>query len=206
VSALICSKLSLTSIRDSKKLTFYYFADNYINFNHLVTDLFKIYKTRIWMSAINPASFQTPTASLGIQPLFGGNADDSRRSRRPQQAMENPLRSPQAVTTPFGDTFDADRNFNTHTAMRNAFYNQYQDIGAGPQQQRLQPNVPSYGPGMPGQMDPLMSYYGQPYGAALNPNAPNFASAQPDYRGRAQNQPGVDNNWMGRFHGLSLGS
>ncbi|KAH6681289.1 PSP1 C-terminal conserved region-domain-containing protein, partial [Verticillium dahliae] len=46
---------------DWKKLTFYYFADAYINFNSLVTDLFKIYKTRIWMSAINPASFASPT-------------------------------------------------------------------------------------------------------------------------------------------------
>ncbi|POS84708.1 hypothetical protein EPUL_005046 [Erysiphe pulchra] len=50
---------------DLKKLTFYYFADSYINFNSLVTDLFKIYKTRIWMFAINPASFPSP--SLGLQ-------------------------------------------------------------------------------------------------------------------------------------------
>lgn len=57
---------------DFKKLTFYYFADSYINFNSLVTDLFKIYKTRIWMSAINPASFASPalglTAPSGIGP------------------------------------------------------------------------------------------------------------------------------------------
>ncbi|KAL8710336.1 MAG: hypothetical protein Q9220_005106 [cf. Caloplaca sp. 1 TL-2023] len=52
---------------DWKKLTFYYFADAYINFNPLVTDLFKIYKTRIWMSAINPASFATPTTPLPLQ-------------------------------------------------------------------------------------------------------------------------------------------
>lgn len=65
--------------RDYKKLTFYYYADEYINFNDLVTDLFKVYKTRIWMSAINPASFPliaapqrlplgspaTPTAMIG---------------------------------------------------------------------------------------------------------------------------------------------
>ncbi|RKF65056.1 putative psp1 domain-containing protein [Erysiphe neolycopersici] len=50
---------------DLKKLTFYYFADSYINFNSLVTDLFKIYKTRIWMFAINPASFLN--SSLGLQ-------------------------------------------------------------------------------------------------------------------------------------------
>ncbi|KAJ5543400.1 PSP1 C-terminal [Penicillium sp. DV-2018c] len=71
---------------DWKKLTFYYFADSYINFNSLVTDLFKIYKTRIWMSAINPASFVTPpTAGLGgpgamVNPLYGHEP-----SHRPQQ-------------------------------------------------------------------------------------------------------------------------
>ncbi|KAL9595020.1 MAG: hypothetical protein Q9219_006689 [cf. Caloplaca sp. 3 TL-2023] len=54
---------------DWKKLTFYYFADAYINFNPLVTDLFKIYKTRIWMSAINPASFASTATAL--QPPSG---------------------------------------------------------------------------------------------------------------------------------------
>jgi hypothetical protein len=55
----------LIGIRDWKKLTFYYFADSYINFNSLVTDLFKVYKTRIWMSAMNPASFAHPA---GLHP------------------------------------------------------------------------------------------------------------------------------------------
>lgn len=55
--------------RDWKKLTFYYFAENYINFNPLVTDLFKVYKTRIWMSAMNPASF---AHGPGSGPLPGG--------------------------------------------------------------------------------------------------------------------------------------
>lgn len=46
--------LSLTSpCSDYKKLTFYYYAPNVIQFSPLVTDLFKIYKTRIWMSPIN---------------------------------------------------------------------------------------------------------------------------------------------------------
>jgi hypothetical protein len=48
--------------RDWKKLTFFYYAESYINFNDLVQDLFKIYKTRIWMSAINPASFATSSS------------------------------------------------------------------------------------------------------------------------------------------------
>ncbi|RPB05447.1 hypothetical protein L873DRAFT_1662582 [Choiromyces venosus 120613-1] len=54
---------------DWKKLTFYYFADSYINFNSLVTDLFKVYKTRIWMSAMNPASFAHPA---GLHPSGSG--------------------------------------------------------------------------------------------------------------------------------------
>ncbi|KAK8244457.1 hypothetical protein HDK77DRAFT_478991 [Phyllosticta capitalensis] len=53
---------------DYKKLTFFYYADCYINFNHLVTDLFKIYKARIWMSAVNPASFATPSNALSQLP------------------------------------------------------------------------------------------------------------------------------------------
>jgi hypothetical protein len=55
--------------RDWKKLTFYYFADSYINFNSLVTDLFKVYKTRIWMSALNPASYAN--SSISMQPPSG---------------------------------------------------------------------------------------------------------------------------------------
>ncbi|KJZ71118.1 hypothetical protein HIM_09472 [Hirsutella minnesotensis 3608] len=79
---------------DWKKLTFYYFADSYINFNSLVTDLFKIYKTRIWMSAINPASFASPT--LGIQAPSGvgpgavgvGRASSGADRRQNQQVPE----------------------------------------------------------------------------------------------------------------------
>ena len=78
--------------RDWKKLTFYYFADEYINFNSLVTDLFKIYKTRIWMSAINPASFQTPLGGLQIPGGVGATTTrdlgpdlDRYSGRRPQR-------------------------------------------------------------------------------------------------------------------------
>ncbi|KIV95598.1 hypothetical protein PV10_03229 [Exophiala mesophila] len=199
---------------DSKKLTFYYFADNYINFNHLVTDLFKIYKTRIWMSAINPASFQTPTASLGLTPAYGTPSNDERHRRRQpqpqppqhhqsQQPQHGHVHGQQPVTTPFGDTFDADRTFNGQSqGMRSPYFGQFNDMGGG--HQPLQPGVTSFAPGMTSQMDPYLSYYNQPY-PALNPNAPNFATNRHDYRGRGTNQGG-DVNWMGRFQGLSLGS
>jgi hypothetical protein len=54
---------------DYMKLSFYYYAHSYINFNGLVNDLFKTYKTRIWMSAVNAESFANPT--LGIQAPSG---------------------------------------------------------------------------------------------------------------------------------------
>ncbi|KAI8847651.1 PSP1 C-terminal conserved region-domain-containing protein [Chytridium lagenaria] len=44
-----------TKIRDRRKLTFYFVADRRIDFRELVRDLFKLYKTRIWMCAVNPA-------------------------------------------------------------------------------------------------------------------------------------------------------
>ncbi|KAJ9495146.1 hypothetical protein H2202_009396 [Exophiala xenobiotica] len=184
---------------DSKKLTFYYFADSYINFNNLVTDLFKVYKTRIWMSAINPASFQTPTASLGLTPAYNAAPGDERHRRRQQPQSTHDL-GPQPVTTPFGDTFDADRNFNhQNQGMRNAYYAGFQDVGAGPQQ--MPPGMGSYPPNIGGQMDPFLSFYGQAY-PGLNPNAASFASGRHDFRARGPGHP----DWTGRFQGLSLGS
>ena len=83
------SKANSCNYRDWKKLTFYYFADSYINFNPLVTDLFKIYKTRIWMSAINPASFVTPIAGLQLPSGLGPGAfnpePDSYSARQQQK-------------------------------------------------------------------------------------------------------------------------
>ena len=43
---------------DRRKLTFYYYATQRIDFRELVRDLFKIYKTRIWMCACNPTSVE----------------------------------------------------------------------------------------------------------------------------------------------------
>lgn len=39
--------------RDRNKLTFYFSADRRIDFRELVRDLFRIYKTRIWMCAVD---------------------------------------------------------------------------------------------------------------------------------------------------------
>lgn len=43
---------------DRRKLTLYFVADRRIDFRELVRDLFKIYKTRIWMCAVNPMKLE----------------------------------------------------------------------------------------------------------------------------------------------------
>jgi len=48
---------------DRRKLTFYFVADRRIDFRELVRELFKIYKTRIWMCAVNPAAATGPVPS-----------------------------------------------------------------------------------------------------------------------------------------------
>ncbi|KAG8741779.1 hypothetical protein FRC10_002446 [Ceratobasidium sp. 414] len=47
-----------SAYRDRRKLTFYYVADRRIDFRELVRELFRLYKTRIWMSCL-----QGPTGS-----------------------------------------------------------------------------------------------------------------------------------------------
>ncbi|KAI1315133.1 hypothetical protein EDD11_001280 [Mortierella claussenii] len=49
---------------DRRKLTFYFIAERRIDFRELVRDLFKIYKTRIWMYAVSPSMAQASAAAL----------------------------------------------------------------------------------------------------------------------------------------------
>ncbi|CCG83118.1 Uncharacterized protein PB7E8.02 [Taphrina deformans PYCC 5710] len=56
---------------DRRKLTFYYYASQRIDFRELVRDLFKIYKTRIWMCASNPAAVSNVNISLGAPGAIG---------------------------------------------------------------------------------------------------------------------------------------
>jgi hypothetical protein len=58
-SQTLISYLLTSTRRDWQKLIFYYYADHYVNFKDLVNDLYKLYKVRLWMSAVNPASFST---------------------------------------------------------------------------------------------------------------------------------------------------
>jgi len=127
-SAYYISGLTMT-FRDWKKLTFYYFADAYINFNSLVTDLFKVYKTRIWMSAINPASFASPTLGLQAPSGIGPGAVGITRAqpeRRPQTQDVAAYNMPTGRGFTFGDSF-GDRQ----AALANAAYQQQQPAAYG---------------------------------------------------------------------------
>ena len=91
----------LTLCSDFKKLTFYYYAETYIDFTNLVGDLFKVWKTRIWMSAINPASFasahQSTNAPVGLGPGVVSQSGESTYSPLggPSSRSRGPRRQPQ---------------------------------------------------------------------------------------------------------------
>ncbi|KAG0265939.1 hypothetical protein BGZ95_003169 [Linnemannia exigua] len=50
---------------DRRKLTFYFTAERRIDFRELVRDLFKLYKTRIWMYALSPS--MATSSNTGLQ-------------------------------------------------------------------------------------------------------------------------------------------
>ncbi|KAJ5893408.1 hypothetical protein N7495_005099 [Penicillium taxi] len=162
---------------DWKKLTFYYFADSYINFNSLVTDLFKIYKTRIWMSAINPASFVTPTAGLPgpgmANPLYGQDASHIERHHQDGRSYGR-------------DTVDAAREQMLNPMLRTAFPESYQPFTQSPRQSQADPFGPYSPTGYDATLETLSDY---PAGTG---NGARMHSSQAE--------------WVGRFQGLSLNS
>ncbi|CAG8954834.1 hypothetical protein HYFRA_00008519 [Hymenoscyphus fraxineus] len=192
---------------DWKKLTFYYFADAYINFNSLVTDLFKVYKTRIWMSAINPASFASPSLGLqapsGIGPGAVGVARNTQPERRAPQpepisfanvpANRNYAGAfPQAFSTP-----GIDRGSLPQTAFQPTGYGYgYSPFGVAPRSNALSPN--GYGP-----MDTFQSFGGTDYPARF-PSPHGATPHEGDYARSHMAAPGEA--WINNFQGLSMNS
>ena len=150
------------------------------------------------MSAINPASFQTPTASLGLQPAYSAMpaGRDSPAGRRRQQYGQ------QQEPMGFDNQYENDRAFGDQQAnMRSPYLGQF---GFPPGINQVGPGMGPFGGMQEQQMDPMAQYYGQQSFQILNPNAPNFAS-RPNMRSSGSNQSPA-NDWSGRFQGLSLGS
>lgn len=190
---------------DWKKLTFYYFADSYINFNSLVTDLFKIYKTRIWMSAINPASFVTPPTA-GLQPTTSvgnplGYSQDGPHERRHHHDHRS-YALPQASSGNVRDSLDGNREVPSSmgVGIRNSYADAYQSFGQNPRQ--LEAGLSGFDPAVQAPNDPFTTYSQSAFGApGLMDYAPGNNIA-PSAMQRAHPQ----SEWVSRFQGLSLGS
>jgi hypothetical protein len=210
----------LTScVRDWKKLTFYYFADSYINFNSLVTDLFKIYKTRIWMSAINPASFASPTLGLqapsgigpgavGIGRGTGSGAANAERRQNQQQESQAPFSgnnsSGRPFQSPFGQGFPSDRSVVSGSAYPPSGYpmSAYGAFGIG--------SRASGAPYVAGMMPGVDAYPGGAFPQAADFQSMRARFPSPHDSTAAQDSPvpvvSGQNEWAGAFQGLSLNS
>jgi hypothetical protein len=182
---------------DWKKLTFYYFADSYINFNSLVTDLFKIYKTRIWMSAINPASFVTPSAGLqppGVGPI-GYPQEPSADRRHPHESRNYNLSHLTQAPPNLREGLERGDFGGGNAILRNTYVDPYQGLGSGARQHDT-----ALGHGSPSH-DPFSPISSNGYGF-LDPTGSDYI------RAAANNQrtehPQAD--WVGGFQGLSLNS
>jgi hypothetical protein len=145
------------------------------------------------MSAINPAAYQTPTSSLGLQPAPGGQPFSPNDGQNGRQRGYGARQQ--------GGMGGFESQYDTESSMRGGYMPPFPSyppgIGQGPA-----PGMPPFGAGM--SMDPFGDYYQPSYGM-LNPNAPNFASGRPGMSSRGSNQSPTG-DWTGRFQGLSLGS
>lgn len=61
---------------DRNKLTFYFVADRRIDFRELVRDLFRIYKTRIWMCAVDKTSPRMVNYLGGLVPVHSSAIEE----------------------------------------------------------------------------------------------------------------------------------
>ncbi|PHH85478.1 hypothetical protein CDD83_349 [Cordyceps sp. RAO-2017] len=200
---------------DWKKLTFYYFADSYINFNSLVTDLFKIYKTRIWMSAINPASFASPT--LGIQAPSGvgpgavgvGRASGGAERRQNQQAQEQQpqafAQAPQVARgfrAAFNQPFGGDRQVPTASGYPASNY-AYGAGGAFGNARGGASYVPSLSPGLDAYSHAGYQQAGD-FQSLRQRLPPSQGVSSPAAHTQNLSPLGSQNDWTSAFQGLSL--
>ncbi|KAF2739680.1 hypothetical protein EJ04DRAFT_286750 [Polyplosphaeria fusca] len=171
---------------DYHKLTYYYFADAYVNFNELVTDLFKQYKVRIWMSAVNPASVVNPAGIMQVPPPSAIGPGAIVHSSTPNASL--------SVGPGFGNSsFRANEQYGgrTGTTGPQGHYDEsnyafsHQLPGYPPQQPYGMPQWPQAQPEMYGRYTGSPMNYGAFYPPTTYSASPAFnnASSGPSYRG-----------------------
>lgn len=162
------------------------------------------------MSAINPASFVTPTSSLNVPPPFASiGVQSGRGSPAPRRRQQSHNLAQTSTAGGYADSADHARSLAAAqtTGLRNAYFNPYQglDLGTG-----LQPHVqdvtgvpnPMYGHLSP--TEAFTQYPGHHY-AMLDPNAPSFSTSQRSTSRPSQGERSPGQEWMSSFQRLTLG-
>lgn len=147
------------------------------------------------MSAINPASFVTPTA--GLQPPGVGHigyAQEPSTDRRHPHENRNYGISPLSQAPPNLREALERGEFSDGKGIRNTYIDPYQGLGSGPRQHDA-----AFGHGSPSH-DPFSPIPSSGYGF-LDPVGSDYLRAASNQR---TEHPQAD--WVGGFQGLSLNS
>ncbi len=162
------------------------------------------------MSAINPASFVTPTSSLNVPPplsalsVHGGRSSPTGRRRHQAHSLT------QSSAGEYADHTDDTRSLAASqgpTSLRNAYHGPYQglNLASGIQPQGYDMTGMSHAMySHLGSSDPFTSYTGHQY-AMLDPNAPTFSTSQRAAARPHQGERSPGQDWTGNFRSLTLG-
>lgn len=160
------------------------------------------------MSAINPASFVTPSPGLpATEPAGLSYNQNSVADRR--HAHDNRAYNVSQIPPGSGNLRDAVERAelgNTHAGMiRNAYMDQYHQafssVGAGAGARH---HEPGFGHNMASN-DPFASYPSSTY-ALLEASTPDFVGGGAPHHGHQQMHHPTRGDWVETFQGLSLGS
>ncbi|KAG0060274.1 hypothetical protein BGZ89_012406 [Linnemannia elongata] len=180
---------------DRRKLTFYFHADHRIDFRELVRDLFKIYKTRIWMYAVNP-TMSSSTAPMS--PLQApGQSSPPRDLTPPSASPASPL-PPQNSSSAYHSAYNY---LSSPTIQQQPFQQRHQ--GHHSQQQQPQPHTMHFPIGYhphPAQLEELMTQMQTQYFSGQPQPFYNNSSFQQD-RGPLDNEPS-QGSFYDRHHPL----
>mgnify|MGYP000858937986 CR=1 FL=1 len=156
------------------------------------------------MSAINPASFASPTA--GLQPPSLGYGQETSSDRRHHHDHRTyGLAQSQVSSSNARDPLDASRDAVTNPVgiLRSAYMDSYQPFGQAPRQPEL--GLTGFAPMLQPQIDPFSPCPSNGYGM-LDSGVADYTTANSAGPGSAQRTNPVQSDWINRFQGLSLGS
>ncbi|KAK6458413.1 putative RNA pol II specific subunit [Scheffersomyces xylosifermentans] len=155
---------------DRKKLIFYYSTSKRIDFRDLVRELFRIYKTRIWMCAViglpytvRKQSSTSPLMNTGSTSMFAHSQQQQQHQQAPQQQAPQQQQAQQVPTATIPQQITLNDPFSNSNNTNNS--NNYINVNGGPQ--------PYYNP------DRRFSYQPQPVSTGQFPMHPPVGAPSP---------------------------